>query len=148
MFKGRKSWNTYLIYLFCKEKIHRLLKLIENVEKKYDRNILARLLYFSEALQSLESGKEVEPDSEKAWPVLSQSWVINITSVKSQKKKSKQLEVLADFGLKSSPEFPNICLIIAIMISTPSNSSPTERAYIILEIICTKQRNCVTASHV
>lgn len=83
---------------------------------------MARLLYFSEALQSLESGKEVEPDSEKAWPVLSQSWVINITSVKSQKKKSKQLEVLADFGLKSSPEFPNICLIIAIMISTPSNS--------------------------
>ena len=105
-------------------------------------------IFLRDSKKLLGSVEEVEPGFEQVWPVLSQSWLTHVTRVKSQKKKPNQLKVLADFGLKSSSEFPDICLLIAITISTPSNSSPIERAYIILEIICTKRRNCVTTSHV
>ena len=80
----------------------------------------------------LGSVEEIEQEFEQAWPVLSRNWPTHVTRVKSQKKKPNQLDVLADFGLKSSSEFRNICLLKAIMIS------PTERAHSILEIISAK----------
>ena len=144
----RKEKLKPLLNLFCNEKIHQVLKLTEDVEKNHDPDIWQGyhiyLRHFKELLGSVE---EVEPEFEWAWPVLSRSWLTHVTRVESQKKKPNQLEVLADFGLKSRSEFPNICLLIVIMISTLSNSSPIERAYSILQIICAKRRNHLTASH-
>ena len=137
-----------LLNLFCNEKIHQVLKLTEHVEKNHDPDIWqGYYIYLRHSKNLLGSVEEVELEFEQTCPVLSWSLLTHVTRVKSQKKKPNQLEILADFGLKSSSEFPNICLLIVIMISTPSNSSPIERAYSVLEIICAKQRNCLTASH-
>ena len=61
---------------------------------------------------------------------------------------AKPARSFADFGLKSSSEFPNICLLIAIMISTPSSILPIERAYSILEIVFANRRYRFTVSHI
>ena len=125
-----------LLNLYYDEKIHQVLKLTEDVEKNHDPDIWqGYYIYLRLSKKLLGSVEEVELEFEQTWPVLSQSWLTLVMRVKSQKKKPNQLEVLADFGLKSSSEFPNICLLIAIMISTLSNSSPIERAYSILEYI-------------
>ena len=144
----RKEKLKPLLNLFCNEKIHQVLKLTEDVEKNHDPDIWQGYhIYLRHFKKLLGSVEEVEPEFERAWPVLSRSWLTHVTRVESQKKKPNQLEVLADFGLKSRSEFPNICLLIVIMISTLSNSSPIERAYSILQIICAKRRNHLTASH-
>ena len=92
--------------------------------------------------------EKVEEEFGVAWEVLSRKWLIHVARAKSQKKSYTQLEDLSDFAAKQSSEFPNTCLLISIMIATPSNSSLIERAYSILEIICAKRRNRLTAEHI
>ena len=91
---------------------------------------------------------EVEVEFGLALEVLSRSWLTYCTKAKQQKKPCNQIDVLTDFALKKSSEFPNICLLINILISTPANSSLIERAYSTLEIICAKRRSRLTPEHI
>ena len=106
---------------------------MEGVEKNHNPDIWQGYhIYLRHSKKFLGSVEKIEQEFEQACPVLSRNWPTHVTRVKSQKKKPNQQEVLADFGLKSSSEFRNICLLKAITIS------PTERAHSILEIISAK----------
>ena len=91
---------------------------------------------------------EVMEELTRAWPILSRNWLTHVTRLMSDKtKKAHQLDVITQFCLKHSVEFPNITLL-QILIATPSNSSPIERSYSLLEIICAQRRNKLTPEHI
>ena len=91
----RKEKLKPLLNLFCNEKIHQVLKLIEDAEKNHDPNIWqGYCIYLRHSKELLGSVEEVELEFEQAWPVLNWSWLPHVTRVKSQKKKPYQLKFL------------------------------------------------------
>ena len=59
----------------------------------------------------------------------------------------KQLDVLRKFIKLHGLEFPEFCLLMQAMISTPPNTSPLERSYTKLEMVCQKRRYVLTNSY-
>ena len=56
------------------------------------------------------------------------------------RKNFEQLAVLREFIQLHGMEFPEFCLLIQAMIATPPNTSPLERSYTRLEMVCAKRR--------
>ena len=87
---------------------------------------------------------ELLEDFRKAWQHILTGWLIE--SHKSQGKLT-QLEYYAKFASADATEYPNVVKLINVLLATPPNTSPLERSYSYLELICQKRRGSLTAGH-
>ena len=89
-----------------------------------------------------ELSSEIRP----AWPSVSRLYLKSYQETHgkpNQRSVWKQFFCSADNGIM----YPNMCSLIMILKSTPSNTSPLERSYSLLEMICSPQRNQVLPEH-
>lgn len=86
--------------------------------------------------------EEAEAEFRLAWKVLPSMWLKKLNTVGKSliDHSTAQLEVLQQFVLERACEFPLTSQLIQIMVSTSANTSPVERGYSHLEIICNKRR--------
>ena len=77
-----------------------------------------------------------------SWPTVSRLWL-------KFEPKDDQRKFWCSFlsGGDSGIMFPNFCHLISIMLVTPANTSPLERSYSGLEMICTPRRNHLGNNH-
>ena len=81
-----------------------------------------------------------------AWPSVSRLYLQSYQETcgkPNQRLVWKQFLCSADNGIM----YPNMCSLIMIFKSTPSNTSPLERSYSLLEMICSPRRNQVLPEH-
>ena len=136
-----------LLLTLCSDKIHQILQLDDKEERLKEEVWQGYTIHFFHPKRLIGSISEVEDEFREAWPALSRLWLTHKIKVAEEGKKPSQLQVLSRFCMAYTSEYPNICLLIQILIATPSNSSPIERSYSILEMICAKRRNSLTPAH-
>ena len=88
------------------------------------------------------SNKELVEEFKAAWPFVCRSW-LSFKDKKNQREFFESLLAGADTGVR----FPYFCNFIMILLSPPANTSPLERSYSGLEMICTPRRNHISADH-
>ena len=139
-----------LLIMFCNDTIHQVLninELAKNENVEQEDTWQGYSIYLNHPRRLFKSPDEVEDEFKRAWPILGRYWLTHAARMMNAKKEANQREVLTAFCQKHGTEFPNISLLIQIMIATPSNSSPIERSYSMLEMICSKRRNPLTPKH-
>ena len=135
-----------LLNIFCNPKIHEVLEMTEDYENNYEEKIWRGYTVFLHHPKKLLSPKdEVIEELKYALSSLGKKW---LNAIARSGSNADQMKVLSEFCAQSSAEFPNTCLLIQIMMANPANSSAIERSYSILEIICAKRRNRLTAEHI
>ena len=82
---------------------------------------------------------------EKAWPVFDGLWLTYYDH--HRKGKDVQLPLLQHFIKNNMIMLPGFCKLILILIASAANTSPLERSYCILEMICAKRRSSMTPEH-
>ena len=137
-----------LLLIFCNETVHQVLEIGDKENSLKEDVWQGYTIHFCHPKRLLGSVSEVEAEFRDAWPVLSRIWLTQRAKSAKEKKEPSQLDVLSRFCQAYAGEFPNICLLFQILIATPSNSSPVERSYSILQIICEQRRNSLTPAHI
>ena len=88
--------------------------------------------------------KEIVSEFEKAWPVFNGLWLTYYDH--HRKGKDVQLTLLQHFIKNNMIMFPGFYKLILILIASAANTSPLERSYSILEMICAR-RLSMTPEH-
>ena len=88
------------------------------------------------------SHEDLVDEIRNAWPFISRAWLLH-------KDKKNQRSFLEQFlgGAGAGIQFPNFCKFLMILLSTPTNTSPLERGFSGLEMICTPHRNQLSSDH-
>ena len=89
---------------------------------------------------------ELSSEIRRAWPSVSRLYLKSYLETRGKPNPRsvwKQFLCSADNGTMC----PNMCTLIMILKSTPSNTSPLERSYSLLEMICSPRRNQVLPEH-
>ena len=91
---------------------------------------------------------DLEEEFRAAWKVLGPLWLAEINKTRKDKAEPNQLSVLQSFVSTRSIEFPYMAQLIQIMVATPPNTSPVERGYSLLQIVCQKRRGNLKAENI
>ena len=133
---------------YCHEKIYQVLA-IDDKETDLQEDVWqGYTVHLVHPKRLIGSQTDVEREFRDAWPALSRSWLNHVTTTARDMKKPNQLEVLSNFSCTLAGDYPNACLPIQILIASPSNSSPIEQSYSMLEIICAKRRNKLNPDYI
>ena len=79
---------------------------------------------------------ELVEEFKNAWAFLSRKWMTH-QDKKNQREFFENVLTGADAGVM----FPHFCQFLLILLSTPANTSPLERSFSGLQMICTPRRN-------
>ena len=136
-----------LLNIFANENVHEVKKYVDSKEtqltpfKWHEHSIF---LHYPSMLSC--SVDELSSEIRRAWPSVSRLYLKSYQETRgkpNQRSVWKQFLCSADNGIM----YPNMCSLIMILKSTPSNTSPLERSYSLLEMICSPQRNQVLPEH-
>ena len=152
----RDQCDKTTVYYFCsftdfelrddlecwKEKLNELLKIlcsstVHEMEEKW--NGYQMIIEYTRLTDA--SSAEVLEEFERSWPTLNRLW--STYQDDSKKGKDVQLSLLQKF-IKNNITFPNLCKLLMILIASAANTSPLERPYSTLEIVCDKGRANLT----
>ena len=75
-------------------------------------------------------------------------WIKETNDARKQKQTPSQLSTLKAFINNHATQYPNVVQFILIMIATPPNTSPLERGYSFLEMVCSKRRNRLSSENI
>ena len=89
--------------------------------------------------------EEIVNEFEKAWPIFNGLCLTYYDDHRNGKY--VQLPLLQHFLKNNMIMFPGFCKLILILIASAANTSPLERSYSILEIVCAKRRSSMTPEH-
>ena len=135
-----------LLNIFANENVHEVKKYVDLKEiqltpfKWCEHSIF---LHYPSMLSC--SVDELSSEIRRAWPSVSRLYLKSYqeTCKPNQRSVWKQFLCSVDNGIMYS----NMCSLIMILKSTPSNTSPLERSYSLLEMICSSRRNQVLPEH-
>ena len=136
-----------LFNIFANENVHEVKKYVDSKEtqltpfKWRKRNIF---LHYPSMLSC--SVDELSSEIRRTWPSVSRLYLKSYPEARgkpNQRSVWKQFLCSAGNGIM----YPNMCSLIMILKSTPSNTSPLERSYSLLEMICSPRRNQVLPEH-
>ena len=133
-----------LFVLFTSDRIHEVQKYC--TAKEDDDTVPLvwenRKVYLHYSAPISSSRDELVVEVKAAWPFVSRSWL-------KHPDKKDQCGFFEAFlsGPDAGIQFTNFCNFLMILLSTPANTSPLERSYSGLEMICTARRNHINPDH-
>ena len=134
-----------LLYIFANENFHEVKKYVDSKETQVTPFKWREHSIFLHDPSMLScSVDELSSEIRRAWSSVSRLYLYQETRGKpNQRLVWKQFLCSAGNGIM----YPNMCSLIMILKSTPSNTSPLERSYSLLEMICSPRRNQVLPEH-
>ena len=135
-----------LFDVFTSERVHNVQKFRTANEGGNDTiplvwNSRKIFLHYKSSIDDC-SHEDLVDEMRNAWPSISRAWLLH-------KDKKNQRSFLEQFlgGPDAGIRFPNFCKFLMILLSTPANTSPLERSFSGLEMICTPRRNQLSPDH-
>ena len=136
-----------LLNIFANKNVHEVKKYVDSKEtqltpfKWHEHSIF---LHYSSMFSC--SVDELSSEIRCVWPLVSRLYLKSYQETcgkPNQRSVWKQFLCSVDNGIM----YPNMCSLIMILKSTPSNTSPSERSYSLLEMICSPRWYQVLPEH-
>ena len=136
-----------LLNIFANKNVHEGKKYVDSKETQLTPFKWRENSVFLHYLSTLScSVDELSSEIRLAWPSVSRLYLKSYQEIRgkpNQRSVWKQFLCSADNGIM----YPNMYSLIMILKSTLSNTSPLERSYLLLEMICSPPRNQVLPEH-
>ena len=136
-----------LMEAFAEDRSHQVQKYTDAKETKLGPRIWkghSVYLHYPAILSC--SAEELADEMSRAWPTIARFY-----QKAHQETNGKPVQRNIWKKFLDSPDsgimYPNMCDFVMIMLSTPANTSPLERSYTFLEMICAPLRNHVSPGH-
>ena len=93
------------------------------------------------------SEEELKNELTKSFGLLGGIWLSEVNAAKQKKEQPSQIKVIKAFLDRHILQFQNASKFFQIMLCTAANTSPVERGYTILQMVCAKRRNRITPAN-
>ena len=136
-----------LVDLLCNPRTHQVQKYLDKKETKLGPltwNGHSIILHYPAVLAC--TSETLIDEFKQAWLPVSRLYQ---KSHQDSRGKPNQRQVWKSFLLSpdSGIMYPNFCSLVMILLATPANTSPLERSYSQLEMICAPRRNHIKPDH-
>jgi hypothetical protein len=91
--------------------------------------------------------EELVEELQVGWPVLARMWQKEVEA--KGRENVSQVDVIISFlrNPDSPTMYPHVCSLLKILLATPSNTSPLERSFSYLQMVCAPRRNQLLPAH-
>uniref|UniRef100_A0A7M5WZ30 Uncharacterized protein n=1 Tax=Clytia hemisphaerica TaxID=252671 RepID=A0A7M5WZ30_9CNID len=104
--------------------------------KSLNPHLKIQFILFSKKIYCEE--QHLKDELKKSFGVLGGIWLAGVNTARFKKQQPDQLKAVKSFLENHILEFQNTSKFLQLMLCTAANTSPVERGYTILQLICAK----------